>query len=209
MSNVKRIVCLAHRGTVYTIGHSNHSLAAFLALLRNAGVTAVADVRSAPYSRFNPQFNREALGNVLRREGLDYIYIGHELGGRSDDPRCYERGRICYDRVARTARFKAGVARLLRDAGKQSMALMCAEKEPLDCHRALLVAPALADHGLDIAHIHASGVLEPHGEAMHRLLAKFNLLQQEDLFAQPGAALIDAAIKQQTARVGYVERKFT
>ena len=188
---------------VYTIGHSNHSLAVFLARLGGAGVTAVADVRSAPYSRFNPQFNREALRGALGKQGLDYIYLGHELGGRSDDPRCYESGRICYDRVAKTARFKAGVARLLHELGEHSMALMCAEKEPLNCHRTLLVAPALADRGLNLIHIHADGALEPHGEAMHRLLAKFNLRQQDDLFPQPRAALIEAAIKRQTARVGH------
>ena len=198
-----------NHGAMYTIGHSNHSLAAFLALLGDAGVTAIADVRSAPYSRFNPQFNRNVLGDALRREGLDYIYIGRELGGRSDDPRCYEGGRICYDRVAGTARFKAGIARLMHDAAKPSMALMCAEKEPLDCHRTLLVAPALTDHGLDVAHIHASGDLEPHGDAMQRLLAKFDLLEQDDLFVQPRAELIAAAIKRQTARVGYVERRFS
>ena len=198
-----------NHGAVYTIGHSNHSLAAFLALLGDAGVTAIADVRSAPYSRFNPQFNRNVLGDALRREGLDYIYIGRELGGRSDDPRCYEGGRICYDRVAATARFKAGIAWLMHDAAKPSMALMCAEKEPLDCHRTLLVAPALTDRGLDVAHIHASGDLEPHGDAMQRLLAKFDLLEQDDLFVQPRTELIAAAIKRQTARVGYVERRFS
>ena len=198
-----------NNGTVYTIGHSNHSLADFLALLGDAGVSAVADVRSAPYSRFNPQFNREALGHALKEKGLGYIYAGRELGGRSDDPRCYEDGRICYDRVAETPHFKDGIAKLLQDAGGHSMALMCAEKEPLDCHRTLLVAPALADQGLDVTHIHADGVLEPHGEAMDRLLAKFKLLQQDDLFAQPRTALIEAAIRQQTTRVGHAQRKFT
>ncbi len=192
---------------VYTVGHSNHSLAAFLALLDDAGVAAVADVRSAPYSRFNPQFNRETLADALRKKGLDYVYMGREFGGRSDDPRCYEGGRICYDRVAEAARFKDSVGRLLHDAGKRSMALMCAEKEPLDCHRTLLVSPALVNQGLGVTHIHADGMLEPHGEAMDRLLAKFNLLRQ-DLFAQPRAALVEAAIQRQAARIGHVERKF-
>ena len=195
-------------GTVYTIGHPNHPLPAFLALLGTVRINAIADVRSVPHSRFNPQFNRQPLCSALAREGCGYFYFGRELGGRSDDPRCYEEGRIRYDRVARTARFKAGIARLAEAAATESMALMCAEKEPLDCHRALLVSQALIEQGFDVAHIHANGSVEPHADALDRLLAMFDLDQQDDLFPQPRAALVDAAVKKQTARVGHANPAF-
>ena len=97
-------------GTVFTIGHSTHALEAFIALLRRHDVTAVADVRSAPYSRFNPQFNREPFADALVSEGLRYVFLGNSLGGRSDDPACCEDGRIRYDRVAETESFKSGLA---------------------------------------------------------------------------------------------------
>ena len=148
---------------VLTIGHSNHVLDVFLALLRQHRVTAVADVRSAPYSRFNPQFNREPFAKALEAEGIRYVPLGNELGGRSDDPACYEGGRIRYDRVAATASFRSGLARVVQGAAKYRIALMCAEKEPLDCHRTLLVARALDAQGVDIAHIHADGAGAPPG----------------------------------------------
>ena len=128
-------------GTVLTIGHSTHAFDAFTALLHRHHVTAVADVRSAPYSRFNPQFNRKPLTEALKVQGMRYVYLGRELGGRSDDLDCYEDGRIRYDRVAATESFKSGLARVVQGAAKHRIALMCAEKEPLDCHRTLLVAP--------------------------------------------------------------------
>ena len=131
------------RSHVLTIGHSNHAAADFLALLRQHAATAVADVRSAPYSRFNPQFNREALRHALTEAGIAYVYLGRELGGRSDNPACYEGGRIRYDRVAETRNFKDGLRRLESGIREHRVALMCAEKEPLHCHRTLLVSQAL------------------------------------------------------------------
>ena len=135
---------------VFTIGHSNHSPEAFLALLSNHGVTAVADVRSAPFSRFCPQFNRDPLRAALNERGIRYTFLGQELGGRSADPSHYRDGRIRYELVARTSRFRDGVDRVVAGAARYRIALMCAEKEPLDCHRTLLVAPALAARGVAV-----------------------------------------------------------
>lgn len=191
------------RSQVLTIGHSNHAVSDFLALLRQHGVSAVADVRSAPYSRFNPQFNRQALRRALAEAGVAYVYLGHELGGRSDDPACYQEGRICYDRVAATQNFKDGLRRLANGMAEHRLALMCAEKEPLHCHRTLLVAQALDVDGVHVFHIHADGRLESHAGAMDRLLAAVRLPTDGDLLAQSRADLVAAAIRWQTARVGY------
>ena len=189
--------------SVFTIGHSNHALADFLKLLHHHAVEVVADVRSAPYSRFNPHFNREALRSGLRGAGIGYVYLGSELGGRSGDPACYRDGRICYERVARTSRFQSGLQRLAKGMGEHRVALMCAEKEPLHCHRTLLVGQALDAENVDIAHIHADGELESHAAAMDRLLASFGLHPQGDLLGESRAALVEAAIREQTASVGH------
>ena len=189
---------------VFTVGHSNHALADFLALLHRHAVNAVADVRSVPYSNFNPHFNREALSGELANAGLAYFYLGHELGGRSDDPACYRNGHVLYDRVAQTPRFLDGVRRLAEYMTKHRIALMCAEKEPLHCHRTLLVAQALVARGDEVVHIRADGRLETHNAVLDRLLDRFGLGTEDDLFAQPRAALVEMAVQRQTERVGHV-----
>lgn len=189
---------------VFTIGHSNHALADFLELLRRHAITVVADVRSAPYSRFNPHFSREALRRELKEANIGYVYLGSELGGRSADPQCYQNGRICYDRVAETPRFKDGLRRLAKGIAEHRIALMCAEKEPLHCHRTLLVAHALDADGVDISHVHANGELESHAAAMDRLLASFDLHPRDDLLGEPRSALVEGAIRKQAASVGHM-----
>ena len=190
-------------GNVFTIGHSTHELKAFVALLQMHDVTAIADVRSTPYSRFNPQFNREPFAEALGAERIRYVYLGDTLGGRSEDPDCYEDGRIRYDRVAATESFKSGLVRVVHGAAKYRIALMCAEKEPLDCHRTLLVSGALDNLGVDVAHIHADGRLESHGDSMDRLL-DFLRLPREDLYVTR-EALIATAVARQSERVAYVD----
>ncbi len=192
--------------TVFTIGHSNHSLEAFTGLLVRHRVTALADVRSAPHSRFNPHFNREPLAAALKARGIEYVYLGRELGGRSNDPDSYQAGRIRYDRLVRTDRFKDGLDRIVRGAAKHRIALVCAEKEPLDCHRTLLVGRALDGRGVNVMHILPDGRLESHAASMERLLARHNLEPEGDLFRrqQPREELIAEAVARQAERVGHV-----
>ena len=139
----------------------NHSIEVFLTLLSQHDVTAVADVRSAPYSRFCPQFNRDELTATLRASNIRYSFLGRELGGRSDDPACYEGDRSNMTGCTHE-RLREGLARVVSGAASYRIALMCAEKEPLDCHRTLLVAPELVTIGVDVVHILASGELEAH-----------------------------------------------
>lgn len=194
--------------TVYTVGHSNHPIDRFLCLLLQHQVTVVADVRSVPYSRFNPQFNRDSFSKALQESGIRYVYLGRELGGRADDPACYSGGQLRYDRVASTELFMGGVARLANVARTCCVALMCAEKEPLDCHRTLLVVPVLVKQGFDVVHIHADGDLESHDRAMDRLLDHFDLLPDDDVFRrlQPRAELIAEAIARQAGVVAHVDQ---
>jgi uncharacterized protein (DUF488 family) len=188
---------------VFTIGHSTHSAEAFLALLRQHEVGAVADVRSSPYSRFNPQFNREALEPFLKANGIQYVFLGRELGARSDDRSCYLDGRVQYARLARTTVFQSGLDRVLQGAARYRVALMCAEKEPLECHRTLLVAKALAERGQPVQHIHADGHLETHEAAMLRLLDVTGV-PKEDLFRSREELLAEALARQER-QVAYVD----
>lgn len=191
---------------ILTIGHSTHALEAFVGLLQRYEVTKVGDVRSTPYSRYTPQFNRESLSNGLAAFGLEYVFFGLELGGRSDDPSCFENGRIRYDRLSATDRFQQGLKRLICEATGGRIALMCAEKEPLECHRTLLLAPALEANGVAVEHILADGGLEAHGAAVERLVAIHGDEQQGELFATVGDR-IELAIAKQAERIAYRNRR--
>jgi uncharacterized protein (DUF488 family) len=162
-------------------------------------------VRSAPFSRYNPQFNKDTLQGSLAAHAIKYVFLGRELGARSDDPSCYEGGRVQYARLARTTSFKAGLDRVVEDASEYRIALMCAEKEPLECHRTLLVARALVALGVNIEHILADGTLEPHESAMTRLLDIVGL-PQEDLFSSR-EQLVEEAMARQEQRIAYVDEK--
>ena len=185
-----------HSDSVLTIGHSTHSVETFVALLHQYEVTAVADIRSTPFSRFNPQFNKAAIEGSLKSCGIGYFFLGRELGARPDDPSCYENGRVQYARLARHELFTNGLDRVIRRSHEYRMALMCAEKEPLDCHRSLLVAPALIERGLSVAHILADGRLETHQATMARLLDSVGMAEK-DLFRSESELLEEALARQQ------------
>lgn len=169
-------------------------------MLRGHGVTALADVRSIPYSRWNPQFNRENIERALEAEGIVYMFLGKELGGRSEDPACQEDGHVRYGRLARTDLFRRGVDRIREEAGRFRLALMCAEREPLECHRTILVARQLASLGYDIHHIHSDGRLESHGEAIDRLIRVLGLAQG-DMF-RSRQEMVEEAYRRQGERIG-------
>ena len=149
------------RPTVFTIGHSNHPAEVFLELLLTHAIEEVVDVRSSPHSRYNPQFNRKTLQAALADTGVGYVFMGGELGGRPADPSCYDgAGRVQYDRLAETEAFNAGVRQVIQRASECRIALTCSEKEPLACHRTLLIARVLTARGVAVAHILADGSLE-------------------------------------------------
>jgi len=190
---------------VLTIGHSIHSLDVFVKLLHQHDVTALADVRSTPYSRANPQFNRETLEHHLKAQGIKYVFLGAELGARSNDLTCYEHGRVQYGRLARTDLFRSGIDRVIKGATEYRIALMCAEKEPLDCHRTILVARALTELGVTVQHILADGRLESHDATMERLL-KVVGLRDHDLFRSRDELMAEA-LGRQEQKVAYVNEK--
>ena len=176
--------------TILTIGHSTHSSERFLALLSMHSITAIADVRSSPYSRMNPQFNRETLRTAIKARGVAYAFLGHELGARVDDPDCYIAGKVQYERVAGRSEFQGGLDRVERGAKEHRVAILCAEKDPLTCHRAILVCRHLVDRSLDVTHILEDGRLETHEQAMSRLIEELGMAERDlfrsrdDLFAE-------------------------
>ena len=184
---------------IYTIGHSNQPIERFLSLLRGAGIDAVADVRSTPYSRFNPQFNRETLRKALADAHIHYVFLGEELGARSKDPSCWENGRVSYAKLAASQSFRRGLERLLAGMREHRIALMCAEREPLDCHRTILVARELERAGVPVAHILYDGTLEEHRRTMERLVARLDL-PRDDLFRDE-TELFEEAYEKQAARI--------
>jgi uncharacterized protein (DUF488 family) len=175
---------------LFTIGHSNHPIERFLDLVRGADVTAIADVRSTPASRRYPWFNKARLAPLLEAAGIAYVPLGDALGGRPRDPGLYRDGVADYAAMARTDEFRAGLDRVAEGARAYRVCLMCAEREPLDCHRCLLVAPALAARGLAIGHILADGRIEPHADTETRLLTLAG--QKPDLFDDRAARVAAA-----------------
>jgi uncharacterized protein (DUF488 family) len=189
--------------TLYTIGHSNHRTERLISLLSQHGVTAVCDVRSRPYSRYNPQFDREDLKSALEGNGIAYVFLGKELGARSDDPSCYLYGKVQYTKLAQTDLFQAGLQRVRDGMKKYTVALMCAEKEPLECHRTILVSRQLAESGLGIQHIHEDGRLESHAEALVRLAQSLKLREAEYHLFRSREDLFADAYALQEKRIGY------
>lgn len=189
--------------TVLTIGHSTHSWERFVALLRSAKVTAVADVRTSPYSRLYPHFNRDDLREELRSDGISYVFLGKELGGRPSERRFYCEGVADYEKMAQASDFSKGLERVIEGAKKYRIALMCSEREPLDCHRCLLVGRVLAQRGVRVTHILDDGRVVSHSEIEDKLL-EISGRNTEDFFA-PRAERLATAYRERARKVAFAE----
>ena len=174
---------------LFTIGHSNHPIDRFTALLQSAAAPAVVDVRSQPSSRRYPWFSANRLRDHLERIGIAYLPMGDLLGGRPREPALLRDGIADYEAMARTAEFRTGIEQVIAATRRLRPCLMCAEREPLDCHRCLLVAPALAAQGLRIGHILADGNIVSHEKVEERLVG---LAGSDDLFRSKPDALAEA-----------------
>jgi len=154
--------------TVYTIGHSNHALERFLALLDDHAIGSLVDVRSAPYSRYVTHFNRPDLEAAIERHGLRYTYMGDELGGRPPGDEFYDAdGHVLYSRTAKAPFYRRGLDRLIEEASLYRTAIMCSEEDPTDCHRRLLIARTLAEQAVEVVHIRADGRLQREDDFRH------------------------------------------
>lgn len=186
---------------LFTIGHSIHSVERFVDLLKTHGVTALCDVRSSPYSRYTPQFNRESLKDALTGQRIIYLYLGAELGPRSSDPTCYENGKVQYNLLAGKDLFQQGLGRLRKGMTTHRIALMCAEKDPLTCHRMLLICRNLRGDDIIIRHILEDGSLEDNRDTEMRLMKQLKI-DPADLFSTE-ADQIQRAYELQGEKVAY------
>jgi uncharacterized protein (DUF488 family) len=186
---------------VFSIGHSNIPLDRFIELLQGVDVNAVADVRSVPVSRHFPWFTAKNLAARLIEEGMIYEAYGDRLGGRPRDPALYRDGMADYEAMAQQPEYRAGIERLVAGAARHSICLMCAEREPLDCHRCLLVSRSLAERGLTIGHILHDGTIEPHQATERRLLALNGV--DGDLFVTGQDERLAAAYRHRTHSVAF------
>lgn len=210
--------------TIFTIGHSNHSIDQFLNLLTRHGVTAIADVRSMPFSRYTPHFNQANLKISLRSTAIAYVFLGDQLGARPQNPACYVDGKARYDLIAAQPTFQSGLERIVQGATRYRIALLCAEQDPLTCHRAILVCRYLQRETVQIQHIGKQGNLETHTQLEERLLTSLKFCENQQLSllyasapftlspskmqtipCESRAAAIAAAYEYQGDRIAYLE----
>lgn len=206
---------------LFTIGHSNLDIEAFIALLQKHEVTALADVRSHPYSKYLPHFNQTQLKNSLNDRGIRYLFLGRELGARPSDLICYVAGKALYEKIAATELFSQGIERLVTSVQTDNIALMCAEKDPITCHRTILVCQHLRSYQLEINHILQDGSLETHQQLEDRLLdlhglnfykvvevrqlSLFDLLESNNNMSKEEAT--DEAYKRQAKKIAYIDKQ--
>jgi uncharacterized protein (DUF488 family) len=189
--------------TVYTIGYGNRLPVDFLDLLQRYEIQAVCDVRSLPYSSRYPDYARVPLREALRARNIRYVFLGKELGARPSDPDLYENGRASYQAMATSPAFRQGIERIKKGLAEYSIALLCAERDPLDCHRAILIAPSLVAAGIAVSHIDQRGALESQAGLERRLLRKVGM-DQSALFAGPSDVNpIEEAYKRRGRELAY------
>lgn len=191
---------------VFTIGHSTHTLERFFELLKAHQIAAIADVRSSPYSAWQPHFNRELLKAAATKTGIRYVFLGEELGARRKEVETYNsKGVAEYGKIAQLPVFLKGIERILSGAQRYRVALMCAEKDPLECHRTILVSRELGRRGAGVRHILEDGSIELHEEAEKRLMQE-EKVPQSDLF-ESREALICRAYLLRGEKIAYQEEE--
>lgn len=187
---------------IFTIGYSNHAIGEFIELLQRHGVTAVADVRSHPVSRRFPDFDKKVLQESLQEAGIRYVFLGNGLGARPHDPVCYSDGCADFEKMRKAQPFKEALARLQRGAQEFRVCLLCAEKEPADCHRTWLVGQVLHEGGATVKHILADGGIELHEALLQRIAGTD--VPINSLFGDEKEVL-SAVARREGKRVAYVD----
>lgn len=187
---------------IFTIGYWQVSPTNFVRLLDTHGVNAVCDVRSNPSSRSNPDFSQTRLKTWLRLHGINYVPLCDELGARPTDKSVYIDGCVSYEVLATRDYFERGLERVMSGAQRFNIALMCAERDPITCHRTILVARELAERGFEIEHIWDDGRIETHKEALHRLVQSLGV---GDRIAEHPKLVENAAYSAQAKKLAYCD----
>ena len=191
---------------LFTVGHSNLEFAQFVKLLKDFPIQLLVDVRSRPQSGRFPQFSQPAFEKLLEGEGIAYLFLGEELGGRPDDPDAYlPDGRVNYRARRKSYAFGAGLERVLRELASRTLALMCAEEDPLECHRFLMICPKLVASGIQPQHIRRGSQIETQEAAETRLLESngFADVAANTLFPAARAEALEKAYDLQAAKFAF------
>ena len=176
--------------TLWSIGHSKHSIEVFTNLLADNAIEVVADVRTSPYSRMAPQFNLAELKQSLKLENIEYIPMGESLGGRPNQNDFYDvDGHVFYDMMAQTHEFQAGLDRLIEGISKYRVAIMCSEGSPLKCHRTLLIARVLQLKGFNVQNILPDGSVQQQ-ENLNALINQDSLFPDEEVLSWRSAVSV-------------------
>ena len=155
---------------IYTIGYGSRSIEEFIELLQGHKIAYLIDVRSAPYSRYKPEFSKARLANALEQHGIRYVFMGDTLGGRPDDETCYVNGKVDYKKVKATAAYQHGIQRLRTAfSQQQSIVLMCSEGKPEECHRCKLIGTTLTNENIAVLHIDENGEQLTQDQVIERL----------------------------------------
>ena len=171
----------AAKPTVYSIGHSNHTIEKLVSLLDKHQIEVVADVRTAPFSRYSPQFNRDALSQELTKSEIGYVFLGRELGGRPDGDHYYDaEGHVRYDHLSKSDLFEAGLERLIAGAQDHRVSMLCSEGDPSQCHRHLLIARVLKERGCEVIHIQTTGGTITYSEVAEKTYVQTSLFDEEE-----------------------------
>jgi len=188
--------------TLFTIGYSDLKIDEFISILKKHRIDAIADVRSSPFSKYNPEFNINDLKKSLKNNGIKYVFLGEELGARRSEVECYRYGKVSYGLVPKTQSFKKGIKRLLTGIEEMRVSLMCAEKDPINCHRFVLICLHLRTQIDEIKHI-INGEIEDNVLTEKRLLSKYKLVNLE-LF-RPDSEILEEAYNRQAEKISYVD----
>ncbi len=194
------------RPALFTVGHSNLEFAQFIKLLIDSSIQLLMDVRSRPQSGRFPQFSQPAFENLLEAEGIPYLFLGEELGGRPDDPDAYRPdGIVDYRARRKSYAFGAGLERVLGELASRSLALMCAEEDPLECHRFLMICPELVASGIQPLHIRRGSQIETQEATETRLLESsgFADVAANTLFPAARAEALEKAYDLQAAKFAF------
>lgn len=143
---------------IYTIGYGSRSVEELIATLKHYEIAYLIDVRTAPYSRYKPEYSKEALAAALQAQGIRYLFLGEALGGRPTDPACYIDGKVDYELVKEQPFYHAGLERV-QNAFRQQLhvVLMCSEGKPTQCHRSKLIGASLTSLDIPVIHIDEQG----------------------------------------------------
>lgn len=191
--------------TIYSIGHSTHAIDYFLHLLHSHGINCIVDVRSIAASRFNPQYNKKALQRSLKENNILYMHFEKEFGARQTDPALINNsGQVDFEKVRQSKYFRDGVERLKEAINKgYTIALMCAEADPLDCHRFGMITPALKEAGLEVQHILKNHSLISNQELEHQLIEKFRKRLPKDNLYTNREEILKIAFNLLNHKIGY------